>query len=147
MSENQILIRSLYSPRIPVVLDCSNSPSRTKQAEKPACDINNIVARYLERGIITHVAKHEGRYDNFIDAPTYHEAMSAVAEAKEAFDTLPAALRKRFGNDPAAFLDFVKDPENVDEMMALGLAEKDHRDTDTQELPIPKPAPAPSEDD
>jgi phage internal scaffolding protein len=40
------------------------------------------------------------------------------------FNDLPSSIRSRFGNDPAAFLDFVNDEGNADEMIKLGLIEK-----------------------
>jgi len=39
------------------------------------------------------------------------------------FNDLPSSIRSRFGNDPAAFLDFVQDENNADEMVKLGLTE------------------------
>ena len=47
--------------------------------------------------------------------------MNIVASAQQEFDQLPAPVRKRFGNDPASFLDFVHDDSNIDEMAKLGL--------------------------
>lgn len=96
-------------------------PSMTKQSFKAECDINTIMKKYEKTGLISHVAKHNGRYGDFLAAPDYLDAMVSVVQAQEAFSTLPAALRKRFGNDPAEFLDFVSNPANEDEMRKLGL--------------------------
>jgi hypothetical protein len=56
------------------------------------------------------------------------------------FMSLPAKIRSRFQNDPGAFLDFVQNPENRDEMIELGLAKAQPR------APVePEAEPSPSE--
>lgn len=94
----------------------------TKQAEKDACDVNNIVRKWQKTGVIEHVAKYQGDYSDLVGAPVdYHAAFNQVLEARAAFDSLPSSVRKRFQNDPGAFLEFVSDPANGDEMIKLGL--------------------------
>ena len=41
-----------------------------------------------------------------------------------AFIFLPSKIRKKFENDPKVFLDFVCNPENVDELRTMGLLPK-----------------------
>lgn len=102
-------------------------PSLTRQSMAESCDINVIMGRYLRSGNIDHLARHGGEY-GFASSQTFHEAMNIVRKAEEMFSDLPALTRKRFGNDPAAFLDFVQDVNedgelrNLDEMRKLGLA-------------------------
>ncbi|QXP08056.1 MAG: internal scaffolding protein [Arizlama microvirus] len=50
--------------------------------------------------------------------------MNIVALANEQFANLSAHVRKRFQNDPQEFLQFTSDPENLPEMVKLGLAIK-----------------------
>lgn len=95
-------------------------PSRTQQNFKDQCDVNRIVARYQETGIITHLNNRQPQY-GYADAQTFHEAMNTVTNAQMAFEALPAALRKRFGHDPVEFLEFMSDPENASEAAKLGL--------------------------
>jgi hypothetical protein len=47
-----------------------------------------------------------------------------MIEAKNNFDNLPLEVRKRFNYDPAAFLEFADNLENLDELVAMGLATK-----------------------
>jgi hypothetical protein len=47
-----------------------------------------------------------------------------MIEAKSNFDNLPLEVRKQFNYDPAAFLEFVDNPENLDQLVAMGLATK-----------------------
>lgn len=107
-------------------VDCSDelatTPSQVKQAEAEACDINNIMKRYERDGIIDHVNKYQGRYDDVADAVDYHTALNIAHRADAMFMTLPASVRDRFNNDPGAFLEFAQDPKNLDAMIEMGLA-------------------------
>lgn len=96
-------------------------PSRTKQSMKAECDINNILRKYQKTGNISHFAKHAGYYD-YAPAVDYMEALDIVAKAQQMFRELPAETRREFRDDPAAFLDFVQDPDNLPRMRELGLA-------------------------
>lgn len=95
--------------------------SMTKQSFKEECDINNILKSYQRNGIIEHVRTVQGNYGDFTSATDYHDAMNQVVLAQEMFLTLPAKVRKRFGNDPAEFLDFAQNPENEAQMREMGL--------------------------
>lgn len=96
--------------------------SLTVQAEKDACCVNNIMAKYRQTGLVTHVNERQGRYEDVSTAPQFQEAMNIVVEAQRSFDLLPAEIRKRFDHDPAEFLKFVHDPENKGEMVKMGLS-------------------------
>jgi len=93
---------------------------RTKQSFRDECDINIIMSRYLKTGIIDFVSKHSPQYLD-LDGQDFTEAMLIVAEAKSLFQDLPSAIRTEFENDPAKFLDFVHDPENLPRMEEMGL--------------------------
>jgi phage internal scaffolding protein len=97
--------------------------SLTHQALSAECDINRIMQRFERTGVLEHRNRFEGAYGDFTDAPgDYQESMNAVLAAEEMFSTLPAKIRRRFHNDPGAFLDYVSNPDNQDEMISLGLA-------------------------
>jgi len=69
---------------------------------------------------MAHSRTYEGEYGEFA-AIDYHEAMNTVVEAQSMFETVPSEIRSRFGNDPGAFLKFVLDEKNSDEMRDMGL--------------------------
>jgi phage internal scaffolding protein len=106
-----------------VQLTCEKE-SRAKQSMSAECDINNIMAKYAKQGIITHVNEHQGQYGDLPGVVDYHDALNAVIAAKDAFGSLPSAIRNRFNNEPADFLAFVQDEENEEEMAEMGLIDK-----------------------
>ena len=93
---------------------------KTEQAHADKCDINHILRDYHKTGLIKHAAQHQGTYDD-VTAVDFQNAMFLVTNAQKMFDSLPANIRTRFGNDPGSFLDFVQNPDNTDEMAKLGI--------------------------
>ena len=126
-----------YGPKrkVPFV---SDKPSRTKQSCKDECDIKFIISRYERTGIVTHQSKYQGQYGDF-EPFDFHDAMNVVARASEMFAELPSAVRKKFGNDPGAFLDFATDPANAGELQKMGLGREPYKET-----PKPEENPPPS---
>lgn len=107
---------------------------RTRQEFKAECDVNVLMRRYQRTGVLPGDPSAM-RYGDFTVLPNFLEAMNTVARANEAFAALPAHVRKRFGNDPGEYVDFVSDPENIEEVRRLGLAKA------VDEAPEPPPAP------
>lgn len=99
-------------------------PTKTQQQFESECNINNIVKRYRETGVITHLAHENPLYGDFSEVPDYQHALAIVMDAEAKFEALPASLRKRFDNDPARMLEFVQDESNYEEAVALGLLRK-----------------------
>jgi len=117
----EVKIRRPYEKRLRVPT-ATIGESRTKQSFKEECNINNIMKRYEKTGVVNHLAETQGNYGSYIDAPSYHAAMSQICRANEMFGLLPSKVRYRFDNDPARFLAFVHDPENAAELVEMGLA-------------------------
>ena len=112
-----------YGPKLKVALDFDPDEGMTEQHHKDECDINNIVRRYDRSGVIQHLRQVEGRYTD-VTSVEFHEAMNIVASANSAFEELPSNIRAHFRNDPAAFMDFVHDPNNKDQLVRMGLAKQ-----------------------
>lgn len=97
--------------------------SRTQQSFKDDCDVNLIMKRFERTGILDHLNEFNGQYGDFTDLPvSYHDAVNQVLAAQDMFMTVPSAIRDRFGNDPGAFLAFVDNPANGQELIDMGLA-------------------------
>lgn len=130
---------SMPTPRVQF---STTGPSLTKQSHMKECDINLIMAKWEKTGILEHRNTHEGSYGDFTSAPgDYQESLNAVLDAETMFSELPSKIRRRFGNDPGQFLDFVQDPDNADEMVSLGLSDGPSKDEVLEDPPTPpKPA-------
>lgn len=116
----------------PVTGELTYMPSMTKQEFQHECDINNVIKAFSQTGMFKHVSARAGAgtYADLPDSYDFQEALHEVQRARDAFMTLPAKLRSRFGNDPAEFLAFTHDPANKAELQDLGLAKPD---------PVPPP--------
>lgn len=124
------------------VVKTFSKPSRTKQSSKTECDINTILAKYKKTGILPHVNGKPGVYVDVPENVDFQACQNFIIEANALFMQLPAALRKRFGNDPAEFLAFADDPANAEEMIQLGLAVR-REPPPKAEPDAPETAPAP----
>ena len=95
---------------------------RTVQTEKQSCDINLIVRDFTRTGFVNFVNRTPPQFG---DAPNidFHEAMNTIKQAEEDFGLLPAKIRKEFNNDPATFIDFMSNQDNLERARELGLAE------------------------
>lgn len=103
--------------RVSPVLD---PETMTKQSFKDESDINFIMKKYSQTGFINPGIIRDADYLETSEL-SFQEAMNIVVSAQDQFDNLPSNIRKRFSNDPAAFLDFIGDETNLEEMRSLGL--------------------------
>lgn len=136
------LFRSKITPRVRVFSDVSGK-SMTKQSFKDECDINVIMKRYQDNGVMPFA---EAREPRFVDATAadFQEAMFMVADARSAFMDMPSGLRARFKNDPAELLAFLEDDRNREEAISLGLVRPQEAPEPPVEVRvIPDPVKAP----
>jgi len=117
------LVRSAYGHKFNEGITFTQ-PSLTKQSFTKECDINNIMAKYQKTGALEHLNKNEASY-GFASSQDFTESMEIVAKGQTMFEELPSSIRSKFENDPAKFLEFVQNPENLEEMQELGLAKKE----------------------
>jgi len=103
-------------------LRCEDA-TRTQQHFKDETDINNILRQFNITGQLPTKAITP-RYGDFTNIGDYHTALNAVIAAEDEFMTLPAQLRARFDNDPAELIEFLNNPENLQEAQKLGLVNK-----------------------
>lgn len=96
--------------------------SQTKQEFKDDCDLNVILKRYRETGLID-VPVHEMIYGDFSNVEDFQKAQNLVSRVGEMFERLPATTRAYFANSPAEFLSFVNDQHNAGRAKDLGLSE------------------------
>lgn len=119
-----VQVSPAYGPRVPVLLDASPDDVNGEgavQSFKEECDINNIMRKFQRTGMLEWLNTHDGEFAD-VTGVNFENAMETILRAQSMFDDLPSSVRDRFGNNPAAFFDFVHDPGNVDELRKLGLA-------------------------
>lgn len=114
-------------------------PSRTKQSELEACDINNIMARYATTGVLTHLASGQPLYGDFSEVEDYQASLNKVMSAEERFNSLPSDIRKKFDYNPQKMVEFILDEKNREECYNLGFF--DRPSLEVVENPAPAPAP------
>lgn len=107
----------------------SSQPSMTQQQFRDEADINYIVSMYDSTGVMPTFHSNgqpaQPVFGDFAELPDNAQEMyNRMIEARNNFNSLPLEVRKRFNYDPAAFLEFAENPENIDELVAMGLATK-----------------------
>lgn len=139
-----------YGPKNRTLLCFPPTEGRTKQSHKAECDINVIMSRYMQTGVIDFVTKHQPHYGD-VTALDFTTAMNQIAQAQSMFHDLPSAVRNRFENNPALFLDFIQDPRNKAEAHEMGLLRPDYQpsapDAPALVLAQPPASPEPSKPD
>lgn len=112
--------KTTYSAKhsTPIVFPADSPHTRQEFADE--CNINVIMRQYALTGQTPLLNERTPQYLD-VTGQDFQTAMDLVANAKTLFNELPSAIRNRFNNDPAAFLDFANDPRNVPEMETLGM--------------------------
>lgn len=98
--------------------------SMTEQHHHDAVEINSLIKRHDGHDLITHVTTSTARYGDYSEINEYEMWANKVAQANAAFMELPSGIRKKFGHDPGAFFEFASNPENLREMVKMGLAKE-----------------------
>nr|QJB19069.1 MAG: internal scaffolding protein [Microvirus sp.] len=123
MSKAVRKFRSYYNgPRFRVAVDFTGQQSLTKQSFADECDINVLMSRYQSGAILPGNAL-QATYGDVSAVTDYQDALNLVIEANDGFNNLPSKVRSYFDNDPAQFLAFVGNSENIPEMIKLGIYE------------------------
>jgi phage internal scaffolding protein len=111
-----LVIRNAYSKREPSKTNVKKWPvTQTVQDQADSTDINRILARFAKTGVIDHVTKHQPVYAD-VHNIDYHEALNQVKEVESIFMELPAVERKKFGGDPAKFVEYLGQANAVKDM-------------------------------
>lgn len=115
-----VKIRLPFVPYEDKGLECLD-PSLTHQSFADECNYNNVLAKWENSGLITHINPNSPVYADVSDLGDYQSALELIRSAQSSFDALPSSVRDRFNNDPAKLLEFVQDPKNEAEALRLGL--------------------------
>lgn len=115
-------------------LKCNPKRDRTLQSQAQDADINVIVKRFADTGVLPQGSRIP-QYGDFEGITDFREAVEVVKAAERAFMRLPAELRFKLGNDPQQFIEYCSDPKNLPELRKYGFAEPE------KAPPVTAPAP------
>lgn len=105
-----------------------SKPSLTRQEFKDECDIQTLIRRFgrtqegLDALLDVQRSTERAQFGDVSAIPSYQAVNNMLIDSKASFMRLPHEVRARFNNDPVSFVDFVSNPENLDECRKLGLA-------------------------
>lgn len=91
-------------------------PSKTKQADRDRFNPNNVMRQFQRTGDLNLFKRRQGYYADIThlsSMSSYADVQAAMEPILDAFYSLPALEREKFGNNPMNFLDFAKDPANL----------------------------------
>lgn len=100
-------------------------PSKTQAHHAEACDLNRIMRDYGVTRQLPIAAYPAGLYGDDDMEMSLSDAYQNVRIADEYFSALPSQLRSKFNHSPMALWQWVNDPANADEAVALGLLKRD----------------------
>jgi len=109
--------------RLPVRLSFEGTQTRTKSEFADEANINNIVRRCMNGGVMPSGTRVP-LFGDFTEVADFTTANTLIAQANAEFEQLPSEVREKFGNDVSKLMDFLDDENNADEAIALGLAPK-----------------------
>lgn len=98
-------------------------PGYTKQEFQEECDINVIMRKYTQFGVVPEEPRI-GQFGDFTSVPDLLEAQLIIQQSSDEFQRLPSQVRERFDNDPVKLMRFLEDGANRDEAVRLGLVNK-----------------------
>ena len=120
MTTKKQKFRTAYNTGNENYTELHNDDGLTEQHHAENCDINKILAQFMETGILP-TSTREPVYGNVADH-NFQEVQNQLAEAKSLFEQLPDPVKAQFDNEPFKFLHFAEDPRNLDALVEMGLA-------------------------
>jgi len=99
----------------------------TRQEFRRECDVNHIIEKYRETGVLGDPQSGTMRqpfYGDFSSYPNLRVQLEITEQANADWERLPAKLRQRFGNNPAAMVEFCMDINNREEAIRLGIVSR-----------------------
>nr|WAE43831.1 MAG: internal scaffolding protein [Microviridae sp.] len=114
-------IRPVVRPldKRPYAFSCK-ADGRTKSSFAPACDINSIVSS-AQRNRVSLRDLDPRAYGDVSAVPNLQASLAIVEKAQGLFASMPSVVRSRFANDPLKMISFLRDKNNHDEAVKLGL--------------------------
>lgn len=113
--------RSAYNTGNGNYSESHNNDGLTEQSHGPSCDINLILAQFMETGIMPNMKQTTPQYGD-VSEIDFQDIQNQLAHAKTLFEELPDPVKAQFDNEPFKFLKFAENPENNTALVEMGLA-------------------------
>lgn len=117
----------------------NDEPSKTMQGPALEADVNYIAKAYGLTGKTLPIppeAFDPSYYGDLSDVPDLATALNRIRDAEDHFMRLPPDLRRRFHDSPGVLWDFVNNPANSEESIALGLLHRPPEALKTESAPV-----------
>lgn len=98
----------------------NNQPSETVKAEAELGDINLILKKYREVGIIDNLNITEEMFADVTEFTDFQDVMQTAKVAEQEFMKLPSKVREVFNHDVATWLDTAHDQEKRSQLIEAG---------------------------
>lgn len=121
MTKKVIPFRTHYSPQVRVTFQ-TEGESLTEQQFAEESQILSKIRKYDSQGFFDSVNRNPAQYNDFTQVRDLADAIDQIEQARDAFQTIPSDVRKKFNNSPSEFFDFASKEDNYDELVKLGLA-------------------------
>lgn len=92
-----------------------------KQSMRDECDVNLIVARFSETGLISHLASGVPRFADVSEFSDFRGVLEQVREVESYFAGLPAKVRRSFADDASLFMDYLESGASEEDLKKRGL--------------------------
>ncbi len=99
----------------------SLNETRTDSSFARGLEMNQILSDFAVYRTPMPATALQPMYGDFTGVTDLQTALKTIADARESFYALPEAIRRRFGHDPMALVQFCDNPQNYDEAVSLGL--------------------------
>ncbi len=134
-----------YKERKRTPIDLSKG-GRTHQSFRDECDVNVVMKRWANGGVLEHINNRTPQYGDFSNATSYLDAMHAVQEAQEDFARLPLEVRRLCHHRPAELLALAATEAGREALAAAGLEGSDSPSVEPvgAEPPAEEPPPEPT---
>lgn len=113
--------RSAYNLGNGKYSETHNDDGLTEQSHASSCDINLILAQFMETGIMPNIKQNTPQYGD-VSEIDFQDIQNQLANAKTLFEELPDPVKAQFDNEPFKFLKFAENPENNTALVEMGLA-------------------------
>lgn len=122
MPKKDITFNTPYGQQPPRCFFETTGESMTQQHFQEETEINNILRSHDRNGVIQHIHKGNAIYADFSNITDLSDALHQIKEAQSEFLNIPSKIREKFQNDAGQFFKFASDPNNLDELRNMGLA-------------------------